>query len=149
MMNNEYPTFLHRWFEEVWNNKSEDAIDEMLAADVVGYGLSEPDGSQIVGPESFKRLHRAFISAFPDIRITVEDTVTEGNKIAGRCRVTGTHDGEGVGVAPTRQNVDFTGMIIVYLKDGKMIEVWNEFNFMDMYTQVGALTLDLQQPSDQ
>jgi len=133
--------FIHRWFDEVWNNKNEDAIDEMLAADGVGYGLG---AENIVGPENFKMFQRAFVSAYPDLKVTVEDTVVEGDKIAARCRVTGSHEGEGIGLLPTNQPVDFTGMVIVRVRDGKIVEAWNEFNFMEMYKQVGALTLNLQ-----
>ena len=136
--------FIHRWFDEVWNNKREDAIDEMLAPDGIGYGLTDPDGNQVVGPESFKKFHRAFISAYPDVRVIVEDTVVEDDKIAARCRVTGSHLGHGIGVAPTNQQVEFTGITIMRVKDGKIVEAWNEFNFMEMYKQVGALTLNLQ-----
>ena len=68
----------------------------------------------------------------------------DGDKIAARCKVTGTHDGHGIGVAPTSAPVEFTGMTIVKVKDGKIVEAWNEFDFMKMYTQVGALTLNLQ-----
>lgn len=133
--------FMHRWFEEIWNNQNESAIDDMFAADGVGHGLgTEP----IVGPENFKTFHRAFVSAYPDLKVHVEDTVVEGDKIATRCRVTGSHRGDGIGVAPTDRPVDFTGMVIVRVKDGKIVEAWNEFDFMKMYTQVGALTLDLQ-----
>jgi len=54
-------TLLHRWFDEVWNNKDEAAIDRMFAGDGVGHGLgAEP----IVGPENFKTFHRAFVSAY-------------------------------------------------------------------------------------
>jgi steroid delta-isomerase-like uncharacterized protein len=137
--------FIHRWFDEVWNQKSEDAIDAMLAPDVIGHGLQDPEGNdKMVEPEAFKRLHRAFVSAYPDMRIEVEDAVTEGDRVAARCRVTGTHRGEGVGLAPTNQPVEFTGMLIVRVKDDKIAEAWNEFNFMQMYTQLGALTLNLQ-----
>lgn len=133
--------FMHRWFEEVWNNQNEAAIEEMFAADGVGHGLgAEP----IVGPEMFKVFHRAFVSAYPDLKVHVEDTVVEGDKIAVRCRVTGSHDGHGIGIAPTNTPVEFTGMVIVRMKDGKIAEAWNEFNFMEMYKQVGALTLNLQ-----
>lgn len=133
--------FMHRWFEEVWNNQNEAAVDEMFAEDGIGYGLGSEN---IVGPEQFKVFHRAFVSAYPDLRVTVEDTVVEGDKIATRCRVTGTHRGAGIGVAATDQPVDFTGMVIVRVQDGKIVEAWNEFNFMAMYQQVGALTLNLQ-----
>jgi predicted ester cyclase len=133
--------FMQHWFEEVWNNQNEAAIEEMFAADGVGHGLGpEP----IVGPENFKVFHRAFVSAYPDLKVHVEDTVVEGEKIAVRCRVTGSHNGEGIGLTPTNQPVDFTGMVIVRVQDGKIVEAWNEFNFMEMYKQVGALTLNLQ-----
>jgi predicted ester cyclase len=134
-------SFIHRWFDEVWNAQRESAVDEMFAEDGIGHGLgAEP----IRGPAEFKTFHRAFISAYPDLKVIVEDTVVEGDKIATRCRVTGSHTGHGIGVAPTNQPVEFTGMVIVRVKDGKIVEAWNEFNFMEMYKQVGALTLNLQ-----
>ena len=135
--------FIHRWFDEVWNAQREDAVDEMFAEDGVGHGLGGP-GEEIRGPEAFKKFHRAFIAAYPDLKVLVEDTVVEGDKIAARCRVTGSHLGHGIGLAPTNQPVEFTGMVIVRVKDGKIIEAWNEFNFMEMYKQLGALTLNLQ-----
>jgi steroid delta-isomerase-like uncharacterized protein len=143
-MADEYDTLIHHWFEEVWNKKREDAIDEMFAADGIAHGLDDADGNAIRGPEGFKALHRAFLSAYPDLKITVEDTVVEGDKIAARCKVTGSHEGHDIGVPPTNQPVEFTGMTIVRVKDGKIVEAWNEFNFMKMYEQIGALTLNLQ-----
>jgi predicted ester cyclase len=133
--------FINRWFDEVWNNKSEAAVDEMLAEDGIGYGLP---GGDIRGPEAFKEYQRALLSAYPDLRVIVEDTVVEGDKIVARCRVTGVHQGEGLGLAPTNQPVEFTGVCILRVKDGKIVEAWNEFNFMTMYQQLGALTLNLQ-----
>jgi steroid delta-isomerase-like uncharacterized protein len=135
--------FIRRWFEEVWNKKREDAVDEMLAADGVAHGLSDTDGNEVHGPEAFKRLQRQFVESFPDMHIEVEDTVVEGDMIAARCRVTGSHLGHGIGVTPTNGPVEFTGMTIVRVKDGKIVEAWNEFNFMEMYRQVGALKLEL------
>ena len=134
-------SFLHRWFEEVWNNKSESAVDELLAEDGVGYGLP---GGEIRGPAAFKEYQRALISAYPDLRVHVEETITEGDKIAARCRVTGVHHGEGLGLSATNKPVEFTGLCMVRVKDGKIVEAWNEFNFMEMYQQLGALTLNLQ-----
>ena len=134
-------SFIHRWFEEVWNQKNEAAVDEMLVEGSVAHGLTETDGSPITGPESFKRFHRAFVSAYPDLHIDVEDTIVEGDKIAARCKVTGKHGGEGIGLAPTNKNVEFTGIAIVRVQDGKIIEAWNEFDFFKMYTQLGVMTL--------
>ena len=134
-------SFIRRWFEEVWNQKNEAAVDEMLAEGGVAHGLTEMDGSPIRGPESFKRFHRAFVSTYPNLRISVEDTIVEGDKIVARCRVSGTHSGDGIGLAPTQKDVDFTGIAIVRVQDGKIVEAWNEFDFMKMYTQLGVMTL--------
>lgn len=143
-MAEEYETFLHRWFEEVWNKRREDAIDEMFAEDGVANGLNDAEGNPLRGPEAFKTLHRAFLAAYPDLQITIEDTVSEGDKIAARCTVRATHAGDGLGIAPTNQPIEFTGLTFVKIEDGKIAEAWNEFDFMKMYSQIGALTLNLQ-----
>lgn len=142
-MTEEYPTLLHRWFEEVWNQKREDTIDELFSADGIANGLTDENGNPLVGPEGFKVLHRNFLSAFPDFHMTVEDSVIEGDKIAARIRLKATHTGEGIGVAPTNRAVEFSGMCFVHIKDGKIAEAWNEIDFQSLYTQVGALSLDL------
>ena len=143
-MSDENQTFLHRWFEEVWNLRREESIDEMFAADGIAHGLKDAEGRDVRGCENFKTLQRAFLAAFPDLRITVEDTVTEGDKIAARCTVRATHAGEGLGLAPTNREIEFTGLTIVRLENGKIAEAWNEFDFMKMYAEVGALNLNLQ-----
>ena len=143
-MAEEYESFLHRWFEEVWNKGREEAIDKMFAADGITNGLSDVKGNPVRGTEGFKTLHRAFRKAFPNLQITVEDTICEGDKIAARCTARATHTGEGIGVSPTNQPIEFTGLTIVKIKNGKIVEAWNEFDFMKMYSQVGALTLNLQ-----
>ena len=133
---------IYRWFDEVWNQKSEAAIDELMAPDGVGHGLQDPaGGDKIIGPESFKRLHRAFVSAYPNIHVRVEDTVVQDDKVAARCTVSGTHSGDGLGLQPRNSDVEFTGMVILRVEDGKIAEAWNEFDFMKMYSQLGAVTL--------
>lgn len=143
-MASENEKLIRRWFEEVWNNRREDAIDEMLAEGTVVNGLNDADGNAIRGTQGFKVLHSAFLSAFSNLKITVEETIVEGDRVAARCTVTATHDGEGIGVAPTKQPVEFTGLAMVTIKNGKIVEAWNEFDFMKMYTHVGALTLNLE-----
>lgn len=137
--------FTKRWFDEVWNNQNADAIDEMFAEDGVANGIYDEQGNVVVGPAGYRPFHKKFISAFPDLKVTVEDSVTEGDKIAVRCRVTATHSGEGIGVAPHGTPVEFTFMSIVRVENGKIAEAWNNVDFMQMYSQVGALTLNLDQ----
>ena len=143
-MAEENVAFMQRWFEEVWHKGREEAIDEMFAEDGIGYGLPTENGEPIRGPKEFKPFFRNFREAFPNVKISIEETVSEGDKIAAVCRVKGALEGASLGVNPDKQPVEFTGIIVLKLRDGKIIEAWNEFNFMAMYQQLNALTLNLQ-----
>ena len=131
--------FIRRWFEEVWNKGREEAIDEMFAEEGVANGLEDESGNPLRGPVGFKPFFRKFREAFPEIEVTVEDTIAEGDKVAARCTVRGRHRGGALGFAATEQPVEFTGMTIVRVRDGKIVEAWNNFDFMTMFQQLGAL----------
>ncbi len=143
-MEEKYQTLMHRWFEEVWNKGREDAIDEMFAEDGIGHGLPTENGEPIRGPKEFKPFYRKFREAFPNIKIVVGETVSDGERIACVCHVSALHEGEGIGLTATNQPIDFTGIVLVRVQDGKIVESWNSFDFMKMYQQLGALTLNLQ-----
>ena len=130
-------TVLHRWFEEVWNQGLESSIDVLLADDAVAHGLGDETGVDLHGPAGFKPFFRKFRAAFPDMRITVEDALMEGDRIAARCSVVATHSGPGLMPAPTNRSVSFTGMCFVRVRDGKLVEGWNNFDFLAMYQQLG------------
>lgn len=138
-MTTESKDLIRRWFEEVWNKGREDAIDEMFAADGVAHGLTEEGDKTLRGPEQFKPFHRTFRSAFPDLEVIVEDTIAEGDKLAARCTVRGKHQSDSLGFAATGLSTDFTGITIVRIERGKIVEAWNNFDFMRMYKQLGAL----------
>ena len=131
--------FIRRWFEEVWNKGREEAIDEMFAEDGIAHGLADETGAPLRGPNGFKPFFRSFRGAFPDIEVIVEDTVAEGDKVAARCRLHATHAGEGLGFAATQRPMEITGIAIVRVKDGKIVEAWNNFDFMAMFQQLGTL----------
>ena len=135
-MEDEYPTLLHRWFGEVWNNQNEAVIDEMMAEDVVVHGLGD---TAIIGRKAFKGFYEAFRNAFPDIVVTVDEVIQDGEKIAGRVTVRGSHMGDTLGFAATNRPTHFTGIGLCTVRDGKFIEVWNEFNFMKMHADLGTI----------
>jgi steroid delta-isomerase-like uncharacterized protein len=124
------------WFEEVWNQGREQAIDRLLAQDAVAHGLP---GGPCCGPAAFRPVFNTFRGAFPDLRIVVEKTVTEGNAVAAYCHVTGTHTGDALGIPPTGRRVDFHGVTIATIVDGTIREGWNCFDFLTMYQQLGAM----------
>lgn len=131
-------TLAHEWFEEVWNKGQSKAIDRLLAEDAVAHGLVDDQGNELRGPAGFKRFFLQFTNAFPDIHVEVVDTVSEGDKIAARCLVTGTHKGHTLGVPASHKPVQFTGMTILRVNSGKIVEAWNNFDFQGLFTQIGA-----------
>ena len=138
-MSDENKALIRRWFEEVWNKGREEAIDELFAAEGIAHGLADEAGNALRGPQDFKPFFRKFRSAFPEIEIVVEDTVAEGEKVAARCLVRGKHQSDSLGFAATGQSTEFTGITIVRIEQGKIVEAWNNFDFMTMYKQLGAL----------
>src|ERR1700730_15519305 len=129
-MSQENKALLRRWFEEVWNKGRAEAIDEMFAADGIAHGLSDDAENPLKGPAGFKPFHEIFRGALPDIEVVVEDMLAEGDLVAARCSVRGKHTGDHLGVAATNAPVDVTGMSIVRIQDGKLVEAWNNFDFM-------------------
>ncbi len=131
-----------RWFEEVWNKGREEAIDELFDEEGVAHGLGGVTGDALRGPAEFKPFYRSLRDAFPGIEVFVEDMVTEGDKVAARCTVRGRHGGDTLGFKATNSPVEFTGIAIVRISGGKIVEAWNNFDFMSMYQQLGALRID-------
>lgn len=138
-MSEENKALIRRWFEEVWNKGHEEGIDEMFAADGIAHGLAEESDKILRGPEGYKPFYRKFRSAFPEIEVVVDETIAEGDKVAARCTVRGKHQSDSLGFSATGKSTEFTGITIVRIADGKIVEAWNNFDFMTMFKQLGAL----------
>ena len=139
-MSEENTQLLRRWFDEVWNKGRADAIDEMFDENGIAHGLSDDPSNPIRGPRDFRPFHTTFRDAFPNMVIVIEDMVAEGDKVAARCSVRGRHEGEFLGRAATQAPVDITGITIVRIDNGKIVEAWNNFDFMSLHHQVGLLS---------
>jgi steroid delta-isomerase-like uncharacterized protein len=129
---------LRTWFEELWNQGKEETISRLLAPDGLIHGLG-PGGQALQGPAAFLPFYRRLHAAFPDMRIEVIRTVTEGNMVAIQCHVTGTHTGASLGVPPSHQRVDFWGLGIGRIANGQIAEGWNCFDFLTCFQQIGLL----------
>ncbi len=88
-------------------------------------------------PERIKRVLAMMQRAFPDLQIVQADSVTEGDKVAFRWLMSGTHEGESIGVAPTGKRIAVIGMDIVRIRNGEIIDYWGEFDVMGMLRQLG------------
>lgn len=120
------------WFQEIWNEGREDAIDRLADENFKAHGAPV-----LKGPADFKALYRQFRQALTEIQVTVERTVTQGDYCAGYCRVTGRHTGNGFGGEPTNRVVEFDGVVMALVRNGRLVEGWNCFDFVSMYQQLG------------
>jgi steroid delta-isomerase-like uncharacterized protein len=124
-MENENIRLARRWFEEVWNQRRTNTIDELLTDESVCHSESET----LRGPQEFRdRNHAVFLSAFPDLRVTVEGVVGEGDDVVVRWVFTGTHGGDTLGFPSTGRSVSFRGMTWIRFSGGKMVEGWDCWN---------------------
>ena len=109
------------YIEELWNNLQYDLIDQILASNLL---VHAPDGAQERGNQRFRQLIPYLRTAFPDLHLSIEQVIAEGDSVALRVRVTGTHQGEFAGFAPTRKALEFPEWFFMRLWDGKIVESW-------------------------
>jgi len=88
--------------------------------------------------DGFKQFIYSLWRAFPDIRIIFEDVIVEGNKIAGRYYLTGTHKGEFLDIQPTDKQFKVNGMTVFSFRDEKIIERWNLVDITSLVEQLRA-----------
>ncbi len=137
-MSAESKAVILRWFDEVWNRGRVQSIDELLAADGVVHGLGD---GRLTGPAAFKAFHAGYRDAFPDVVITIEDVVAEGDTVAFRWSATGTHRGNGLGIPATQRTVRFSGMGFGRVRNGQLVEGWNNFDQLGLLQQLGVGSL--------
>lgn len=133
----ENKAIVRRVIEEVWNRGNLAVIDEIVADHYVGHDPSVP--MPIQGPEGFKTWVGVARNAFPDFHIDLDDLVAEGDRIAGRITMRGTHRGDLAGIPATGRQVSFGGIFIRHLEDGKFVEGWDQADMVSLMQQLGVL----------
>jgi predicted ester cyclase len=121
------------WFEEVWNGRDSERIAAYLAPHGVIYAVDEA-GADARGPEQFRQFHQRFLDAFSGIRFTMDEVIEAGPMAASRWSVRLTHSGGGLGVPPTGAEVTLTGMAMIRVEDGMVVEGWNEWDRLKLAT---------------
>jgi steroid delta-isomerase-like uncharacterized protein len=113
-----------------------DLIDEIYASDLVWH---EPD-QDVQGSEEAKQFVATYRTAFPDLNVTVEDVIAEGEKAVTRWTVRGTHQGEIEEFGPpTGKRVEFEGLTIHRIADGKIVEEWERYDNLSLMQQLGLV----------
>ena len=128
-----------RWFEEVWNKRRPEAIEEMFAADGIAHGLEPLGRKPLPGPAAFRTFWDRFQGAFPDLRITVDDVIGEADRTAVRFTFRGTHRGDHLGAPATHKQITATGLSLIRWRNGQIVEGWNEFDALGLFQQAGVV----------
>lgn len=129
---------IRRFYEDVIGNGQLDLVDELSTDDFVEHEEGLP--GQPPGREGIKFFVSAFREAFPDIRPkAIGPTLADGDLEAAHVVLTGTHNGDLMGVAATGKTVEFGGIDIIRVEDGKVAEHWGVTDTMSLMQQVGAI----------
>ena len=121
-------TRLYHWYEEVWNKGNAAAIDELLAPEVIAYGLGP--GEYMQGTAAFKESYAGFGSMFSDVHVHIDAVMVNGDMETALCHVTASS-------VPGKKPLAFKGLCMAKFENGQIVKAWNYFDFLKMYEQLG------------
>lgn len=124
--------------DEVWGEGNLDLIDDHVAEDYVEHSNAAPE--DIHGPEGYKANVEMARTALPDMEVTTEHLVAEGDLVVNHYTITGTHDGPFMGIEPTGNEVRFSGVGIIRIADGKIVEDWGVVDIFGLMQQIGVIS---------
>lgn len=127
---------MRRYFD-VYEQGNIELLDELLSPDYVNHTPATPELP--TGPEGVKGVVTMFRSAMPDLRVVIEDMIAEGDKVATRYTLEGTHEGELFGVPPTGNRLSIKSMTVERVSDGKIRDHWRVTDSLDMMQQLGVV----------
>ena len=123
-----------RTLERAFNEQDLTALDDGITP---GAMIHDP-GTDFRGPAELRHGLQVLFQAFPDFHFTLLDQVAEGDRVVLRYRGQGTHRGEFLGIPATGRAIDYTGMILLRMADGKIAEFWAQPDQLGLLKQLGA-----------
>ena len=127
---------IRAYVEMVWHRKQLDRAEEVVASDFIDHA---PLPGQAPGLEGAKRKWAMYLTAIPDLRVTIEDLVADGDKVAVRRSYEGTHQGELLGIPATGKQLQVGSISIFRLVDGKIAENWEQLDRLALLQQLGVI----------
>jgi len=129
---------VRRLVEEVINGRDYSALQDLLHP---SYVYRSP-GEEFRGAEGLEGLFTAYHSAFSDMNLTIDDLFSTDARVAMSFTITGTHDGEMMGIAPTGKSVSVNGIILSTIEDGRIVEEWEVIDRFTLFQQLGLMDQD-------
>ena len=137
-MSEQNKALARRAIEEVWNEGKLAVIDELTASNATYHDPNVP-GGKFTGPEGVKQFVQIYRGAFPDVRLTINDQIAEGDKVVTRWTATGTHKGQLMGIAATNKHATVTGVDVDRFQNGKVVEAWASYDMFGLLQQLGVV----------
>jgi steroid delta-isomerase-like uncharacterized protein len=127
---------VRRLYEEVWNKRNLEVVNELISP---SHALQGPNFSgSSIGPEAYKRQVLRFLEGYPDLRWTIEDIIAEKDKVVACWTMSGTHNGNYMGVSATGKKVSVDGMTIHHIVGGKIMDSHSIWDSLGMMQQLGV-----------
>ena len=136
-MSEQNKAIVRRLFEELWNKGNLSLADQLFTPNYTHHDSSSPDFGH--GPESERKRATLYRTAFPDLQLTIEDIIAEGETVMARWSCRGTHKGDLSGIAPTGKQFTISGVSIARLANGKLAEGWVNWDAQGLMQQLGIV----------
>jgi len=121
---------ISRWIEFA-NTGFRGSLDAFIASDYIGHL-----GAMTMDRTELERLEREFCVAFPDTHHEINDLIAQGDRVVLRTTARATHRGRFEGIEPTGRSVEFTGLVVYRIKDGRIAESWGEIDFLRLIREL-------------
>ncbi len=128
---------VRRLLDEVWNKGNLSLVDELFTPNFEFHDASTPDLGR--GPESEKKRVTLYRNAFPDLRLTIEDMIAEGETVVTRWTCRGTHKGDLSGIAPTGKQITISGITVGRFANGKIAQGYANWDALGLMQQLGVV----------
>ena len=126
-----------RIVDESWTKHNPSILDQLFTSDAVLHDPSNPSIAK--GPQGAKSTLNTYLRAFPDMKISIEREIAEGDYVVQHLRATGTNTGEFNGMPATGKKTEVTGVVTSKIKDGKVVEAWSLFDNLTLMQQLGVV----------
>ena len=128
---------MRRFAGEIVSNGNFSVLDDLVHP---SYVFRSP-GQEVHGLEGLRGVIDGYRTAFPDLKMTVHDLIVAGEKAVVSFTLTGTHQGDLMGIAPTGKEIEVSGMVLSRLEDGRIVEEWEVLDQLTMLQQLGVVSL--------
>lgn len=137
MSSEQSSAIVRRSIEEIWNTGNMTAVEDLFATDYVGHFAATPE--PVCGHSALRAFASHYFTAFPDLSFSIDDLVTQDNKVVVRWSARGTHRGPLMGLPPTGKAATTSGMWIHRVANGRIAEQWGVFDTLGLLQQLGAI----------